>query len=103
MTATAGLKSEGDHWVIRGALDFQTVPALWDQLQPLLAKSETTLSLAGVDVSNSAALVFLLEAVGEAERQGAQLILRDLPASVYDIARMYNASDLLPARDGQPT
>lgn len=97
MNADADLLHAVDgRWLITGNLDFNTVPGLWRQVKHLLNCPEMVLSLAQVKGCNSAALVFLLEVIAEAARQGTRLRLEGVPERLYDIARMYNASHLLP-------
>lgn len=101
MSTEAELQAVGGSWRISGDLDFQTIPGLWRRVKHLLSYPELVLSLEGVRASNSAALVFLLEVIAEAGKQGTKLTLEAIPESVYDIAHMYNAIDLLPPDQSQ--
>lgn len=91
------MHSVGGSWRISGDLDFQTTPGLWRRVKHLLGCPELVLDLSQVRNSNSAALVFLLEVLEEAGRKGTRLTLQGVPEAVYEIARMYNADELLPA------
>ncbi len=83
-------------WVIAGVLDFQTVPAIWSELEKVLVGGEpVTLSLAKVRRTNSAGLVLLVEARDVARRTGCRLDLVDLPAELLDLARMSRCETLI--------
>jgi phospholipid transport system transporter-binding protein len=96
MAGAALVRQDADHLRIEGVLDFASVPALWDELRPLIGQAgETELSLAGVDASNSAGLALLVEAVQLARASGHELRLADLPAGLVDLARLSDAGPLL--------
>jgi len=82
---------------IEGDLDFQSVPALWRQIDQRLSEGELALDLSGVGAVDSAGLVLLLETMEMARRRGVGLAIEAIPAAIYDIATMYNARQMLPA------
>ncbi len=96
MSASLECEAGGPVCRVAGTLDFQTVPALWRQIEQRMAEGELTLDLAGVDSANSAGLVLLLEAIEVAQRRRVPLDLRGIPEVIYEIAAMYNARALLP-------
>jgi phospholipid transport system transporter-binding protein len=78
-------------------LDFASVPGVWRDLERLLGQQDSmAISLAGVQQANSAGLVMLLEATEVARRNGCQLMLRDLPSELLDLAKMSGCGDLIP-------
>lgn len=79
-----------------GVLDFASVPTLWQELAPLVERRhELTLSLAGVERTNSAGLVLLVEALDHARRHGCRLTFTDLPDDLLALARMSRCEALL--------
>jgi len=72
------------------------VPDVWPALEQALCKGPgVTLSLAGVERSNSAALAMLVEARDVARRRGCALRLVDVPRELLDLASMSQCEDLL--------
>jgi phospholipid transport system transporter-binding protein len=83
-------------WALRGVLDFDSVPVVWSQFEQLLrAGGDLTVSLAGVERTNSAGLVMLLEARDLARRCRCSLQLVDLPPELLDLARMSRCDELI--------
>lgn len=79
-----------------GALDYASVPGVWDQLAPLVERRhELTLSLAGIERVNSAGLALLIEALDHARRHGCRLRFSDLPDDLLALARMTHCESLL--------
>jgi phospholipid transport system transporter-binding protein len=80
---------------LAGVLDFASVPGVWEQLAPLVERRhELTLSLAGVERTNSAGLVLLIEALDHARRHGCRLTFTDLPEDLLALARMTRCESL---------
>ncbi|MEJ2575428.1 MAG: STAS domain-containing protein [Gammaproteobacteria bacterium] len=89
--AVALTRAGADRWSLSGALDFSTVPEAWRLLEPVVSEAgAVSLSLAGVQRANSAALGLLLEAEEVARRSGCRLVLRDVPAKLRDLAAVSN-------------
>ncbi len=85
-------------WELSGDLDFASVPEAWRLLRPLLSSAGAmTLSLAGVQRTNSAALGLLLEGLEQAHRAGCVLRFADLPAALRDLAAVSNLEAVLDA------
>jgi phospholipid transport system transporter-binding protein len=83
-------------WALRGVLDFGSVPVVWPQFEQLLrGGGDLTVSLAGVEWTNSAGLVMLLEARDLARRCRCSLHLVDVPPELLDLARMSRCEELI--------
>ena len=97
MTTTAELVIEQPGLaVLRGRLDFATVPQVWLEVQAWLVHGTTvTLSLREVTTSNSAALALLLEAISSAQEHAVTLSIQDIPTDLLDLARLSNLDELL--------
>ena len=93
----ADLSAAGEgRWELAGALDFSSVPTVWPALEELLRSGgQLTLSLAGVNHSNSAGLVLLVEARDIARRVNCQLRLVDIPGELLDLARISSCEELI--------
>tara|TARA_Y100000815_G_scaffold171916_1_gene156273 strand:- start:263 stop:580 length:318 start_codon:yes stop_codon:yes gene_type:complete len=80
-----------------GVLDFDSAPALREQLLDATAQGQGALVLdfAQVTQANSVALSLLLRAAEQAGRNGRGLQLRALPAGVQSMARVCGLEDWL--------
>ncbi|MCB1722075.1 MAG: STAS domain-containing protein [Chromatiaceae bacterium] len=100
MSQAALREADGGRWRLSGVLDFASVPVVWPDLQRALSGQRSlTLTLDGVERSNSAGLVLLVEAIDAARTAGCALELADIPDELLDLARMSNCVDLLGAGD----
>ena len=90
-------RATGDgRWRFSGRLDFNTAPAVWEQLCPLLSSpGSLVVSLAGVQGINSAGLGLFLEAMAVARAAGCELRLVDLPVAFKNLAGLSNVGRLL--------
>lgn len=101
---SATLQQGGDGvWRIAGALDFESVPALYTHTDALLAAGPIELDLAGVERANSAGVALLLEWRRQAHRRGVELHLRELPTQVLQIARLSDAEALVSGACAAPS
>lgn len=93
----AALKEAGKgRWRLSGELDFTSVPQVWPLLDRALRdRAAVNLDLDGVERTNSAGLVMLLEALDVARESGCQLHFDAVPAELLDLARMSNCESLL--------
>ena len=83
-------------WRLGGVVDFETAPEAWGLLRPVLGGGgDVVLSLRGVQRANSAALGVLLECLDLVRSSGGRLILRDVPATLRDLAAMSNLQAVL--------
>jgi phospholipid transport system transporter-binding protein len=88
-------------WRLDGALDFTSVAEVWPQIEDRLEPGgQVKLSLAGVDRTNSAGLVMLIEALDVAAQRDCRLQLADLPAELVDLARMSGCDSMLGLEPG---
>lgn len=83
-------------WVVRGALTFDTVPALWQQTAVWLKGNEPlSVDLAEVGVVDSAGLALLLGWQGRAEVAGVTLRYQNLPQRLLALASITDTQTLL--------
>lgn len=86
---------EPGEYRLSGSLDFASVPALLRRGYDWLSGSEVRLDLAGVSHCNSAALGLLLEWRRQAGARKTNLLLRNIPAALLEIARVSEVQDFL--------
>ncbi len=90
-------KIRDGHFLVRGALRFETVPGVWREgLRVLSGTSSLVLDLKGVTRSDSAGLALLIEWMREARRRKAQIHYRNIPSQMQAIARVSGLESLLP-------
>lgn len=91
------LESAGQNlWKLSGDLDFNSVPAAWILLKPLLDnEKKVVLSLQEVAHTNSAALGLLLEGLEHATRTGCRLRFTALPEALRDLAEVSGLTPLI--------
>ena len=95
-TPRASVHLQGDTVFVEGALDFDTVSDLDDQLNSWFAGGGDTLhvDLSGVQFCNSAGISLMLEWMRAARRQGRQLRLQHLPADMLAMAELIGLSSV---------
>ena len=75
---------------VSGVLNFETVPALMKQAEPLLKKQdEVNVNLAEVTDSNSAGLALLLEMARTTKLQNKTINFKNLPEQICIVASAY--------------
>lgn len=81
----------------RGPLTFETVPALFRDLEERVKREAPVdcIDLADVTAADSAALALLLEWQARARADGRTLAVRNAPGSLLRLARLCEAVDLL--------
>ena len=82
-----------------GVLDYRSGPALREQGRKLIsgcAQSGLLLDCAGVSKSSSVGLALVLAFMRDARGVGKQLVLRNLPEDMREIAQVSGLGDLLP-------
>lgn len=98
-TARMAALGEG-RYALEGELRFSTVSGIDDLSKAFFTRgADVEIDLAGVTRCDSAALALLLEWTGRAQRGGATLRFRNLPASLLAIAAISEVEDLLPGAD----
>ena len=81
---------------LSGELDFDSVPRLWPALRAHLGPGDPlSLSLAGVEQANSAALALLLEARERAQSCGRELRFEAVPDNLRELAELSGVRGLL--------
>ncbi len=81
---------------LSGVLDFSTVPGVWPSLARRIRQSKRlTVSLAGVEKANSAALALLLEGLELARHSNCDLEYSDIPRELLELARVSNVETII--------
>ena len=82
---------------LSGVVDFDTVPALYDQLIAWLPKAaDVTISLQNVESCNSAALAMIVELKADALKMGTSVSFAHVPKELEDLAHLScNALNLI--------
>lgn len=99
-TITAQLEkvSEG-HYILKGQLNFDSVAGLWNENKTLLFDDEShnlEIDLSQLGRSDSSGLALLVEWYREAELRNKKITFLNLPAQMYDMARISSLNDILP-------
>lgn len=90
------IQQQGDHWVISGALIFDTVPDLLERSHAWMGKScQCQVDLAGVGEMDSAGLGLLLEWLREARASGGDIHYRNIPENIMSMARVCGLEHIL--------
>jgi phospholipid transport system transporter-binding protein len=91
---------------LRGALSFESVPALYQEMERRLpaAGPVTVIDLALVTTADSAGLALLLEWQSRQRQRGRELTMRDAPTNLLRLAGLCEAVELLnlSGRGSQP-
>ncbi len=99
-TTTAQLeKIASGHYILKGQLNFETVPELWEKHKISLFTDETDvldIDLSQLERSDSSGLALLVEWYREAEQEGKQITFLNLPEQMYEIARISGLNEILP-------
>jgi phospholipid transport system transporter-binding protein len=90
------MTQEGDRFVIRGSLNMQTVPSLFNQGLQQLAKGDLRVDFSQVEVVDSATVSMLLGWLRAAQAKQHALIVQSLPQNLLSLATLYGVVDLLP-------
>ena len=94
----------GDVFMLRGVLDFRTVPDLDKQSRVLFGtRKEVTVDLSGVTRANSAGLALLMEWVQMARRGGRNFRFANIPEKLLSLARVTELDEFLPRADAGRT
>ena len=99
-TAAAQLeKISSGHYILKGQLDFKSVPELWKENKISLFTDETdilNIDLSQLERSDSSGLALLVEWYREAEQQSKTITFFNLPAQMYEIACISGLNEILP-------
>ncbi|MBL8259582.1 MAG: STAS domain-containing protein [Candidatus Competibacteraceae bacterium] len=95
--AAATAERDGDTLRVRGELDFDSVPELWEATETLLlADTIRRVDLGGVRRANSAGVALLVEWLRETRGRGRELVFVNLPAQMEAIVRTVDLDGVLP-------
>ena len=95
----ASIESQDNNvFAVSGELNMQTVPALLQEVEPILNRTqgEVCFDLDQVERSDSAGLALLVEWMRFAEERQRKLSFRNLPEQMLEIARVSDLEELLP-------
>lgn len=87
------------HYILKGQLNFKTVPQLWSENRASLFSDEAEtleLDLSQLGRSDSSGLALLVEWYREAGLQNKKIVFFNLPSQMYDIARISGLNEILP-------
>ncbi len=89
--------------IVRGPLTFSTAAAAWRAGQRALeecAGAAVEIDCAGIERADSAGLAVLVEWLAWGQQHQRQVLLRALPATLVDIARISELEDLIQPPSG---
>ncbi len=98
MNAILEKKSDG-HYLLKGQLNFDSVPLLWSQHHDDLFADESQaieIDFSSLERSDSSGLALLVEWYQSAEQQHKSITFVNLPAQMLDIAKVSGLEELLP-------
>lgn len=87
------------HYILKGQLNFKSVPVLWSKNRTILFADEIStldVDLSQLERSDSSGLALLVEWYREAELQNKKITFFNLPSQMYDIARISGLNEILP-------
>ena len=95
--ASAVLQEDNAVLALAGELSFETAPDLLDSQRDLFnRRDQLIIDCKAVTRSDSAGLALLVEWLRQAKRYHCQLMFRNLPGQILDIARVSGVEELLP-------
>lgn len=91
-------QQDDDSYLVNGELNMQSVPALLQEVEPILGRGqgEVCFDLQGVSRSDSAGLALLVECLQVARQRQRKVTFRNLPQQLRDIAQVSGLEELLP-------
>ena len=99
-TITAQLeKVSSGHYILKGQLNFQTVPELWNDNKLSLfedGNGSLDIDLSQLERSDSSGLAILVEWYREAQQRDKTITFLNLPTQMYDIAKVSGLNEILP-------
>jgi len=87
------------HYILKGQLNFDSVPELWNENKSLLFDDESNtleINLSQLERSDSSGLAILVEWYREAEQRNKKITFLNMPAQMYDMARISGLDEILP-------
>lgn len=89
------------HYILKGQLNFASVPVLWNENKSQLFDDDSStleINLSQLERSDSSGLAILVEWYREAEQRNKKITFLNLPAQMYQIARISGLNDILPLK-----
>ncbi|AIW17726.1 STAS domain-containing protein [Vibrio coralliilyticus] len=96
MSAKQWLSVSDDHYQITGALDRESVPALWRSLCNWKVTSPTIeISLEQVERVDSAGMVMLIHLLEHAKKQNCHIMLSFVPKQLLTLFQLSNVEEFI--------
>ena len=93
-THAASIEQDGNRLLIKGELDFHSVPALARQAAALLARmQDASVDCAGVSRANSAGLALLLEMSRIMRARQRAIAFHNVPPQIQSVAHAYGLAE----------
>lgn len=91
------IETQHDVTSISGAVTFETVTALLNELMPKVAKAPSvmTIDMSQVDLVNSAALSLIASLTRYAKQQGKQLSFKNVPSRLTALSQVCGVDGIL--------
>ncbi len=92
-------KIASGHYILKGQLNFKSVPGLWGRNKVSLFSDESDtldIDLSQLERSDSSGLALLVEWYREAGQDGKSITFFNLPAQMYEMARISGLNEILP-------
>lgn len=89
------------HYTVEGELSKVTVPGVWRESKGLLqaATDNLVFDLQAVTRTDSAGLALILEWMTIARKKNLQIHFRNLPAQLWEIAKVSDLDEIIPLAD----
>jgi len=89
------------HYLLKGVLNFKSVPELWDKNKTSLFSEHSkmlAIDCSQLEHSDSSGLALLLEWYRTAQEKNIDIVFYKLPQQMYDIARISGLDTILPLK-----
>lgn len=98
MNKTGITLQDDGRYLVEGELNANTVPDLWRTASGLIQVASDSLlfDLQGVVRSDSAGLALLIEWMRQAKAKNLQILFRNLPAQMWEIAKVSDLDHVIP-------
>lgn len=90
------IKRENDRLIISGKLNMSTVTVVYETGLPLLSAEDLMVDMAQVESVDSAAVSLLLSWSRVVQALGRVLRVKNIPADLLTLAKLYGVTDMLP-------
>ncbi|MCC6611481.1 MAG: STAS domain-containing protein [Burkholderiales bacterium] len=91
------MRREGDRLVLEGPVNFETAPALFADARKACREGAAIVDFAAVGAIDSAAVAMALALLREAQAEGRQVAIANVPAAMANLASLYSVSDIIAA------